>query len=493
MGASLCNMHVRSDSQKEVCEALKKVITIRAYVSPAEEGWVSVFDEVANSMDQEEALRLGKELSAVLKTAVFIGEIFHSDVMMYYLFHDGNQLDFYNSTPDYFGKEDKDEFEKTKGNPELLCSYANASIKPLEVQLILARKPATERENEPMEYLLAEERLEALFSVLQIKNNYAHIGFHDFFDEGIRELINNKSKFKLVNRRGALKKIEELFASIEGGDLEKIKQLIKSGVSPNTKTNDRLRTPALRQAIKKRDIAIVKYLIDAGANLSDVYFSETWGNIELVTLLIEAGANINDGLLAACRQDDLDIIKLFLEKGANINYVNEDGRTPLYVVVDSHIFYQKSSYDQSYEEGIRKRLEVVRFLLEKGADLNKIFQIHYHVPDQIKSYTILMATVNPELAWILLRFGATINAVNDSGSSALIYHASHANKEMVIFLIKHDADLTIKNKSGHTALDIARLQLAEWKELGTPEVYLRKHQEIIDLLTMAERGIEPEL
>jgi len=241
MGASLCNFQVRSESQKNVCNAVRKIISIRAFLSPVQNGWVSVFDELSNSMDEEEIRRAGKTLSEQLATVVIAFVIYHSDVMIYYFFDRGKELDYYNSTPDYFGaKLDRNEFDKTKGDAKLFIKYIDQSIKKDDIENILFRKPAQEISlDEKPRYVLQEERLKALFSLLHINENYAFIGFHDFFVEGISQFVKNKSKFKLAARRGALKKIEELFKSIDENNVAKVKDLIHSGLSPNTKTNDR--------------------------------------------------------------------------------------------------------------------------------------------------------------------------------------------------------------------------------------------------------------
>ena len=354
MGASLCNFQVRSESQKDVCNALRKIISIRAFVSPAQNRWVSVFDELSNSINEEEIKRVGKALSEQLATVVIAFAIHHSDVMIYYFFNMGKELDYYNSTPDYFGSIlDKNQFDKTKGDAELFIKCIDKSIKKDDIEKVLFRKPAQEISyDEKPKYVLQEERLRALFSLLHINENYAEIGFHDFFEEGISQFVKNRSKFKLVARRGALKKIEELFKSIDEDNIAKVKDLIRSGLSPNTKTNDRLRQPALRNAVLKGNIEMVKFLIESGATIYSYIFIDAIKNKEIVKFLIKSGADIYSGLYAACYKGDMEDVKMFLDLGANINAVNANGESAL-------IYHSCCGH-----------YAMVKFLIGEGADLH---------------------------------------------------------------------------------------------------------------------------
>ena len=64
----------------------------------------------------------------------------------------------------------------------------------------------------------------------------------------------------------------------------------------------------------------------------------------------------NDGwtpLYSAANKGYLEIVKLLIENGADINKSNNDGWTPLYSAAD------------------KGHLEVVKLLIENGADINK--------------------------------------------------------------------------------------------------------------------------
>jgi len=85
-----------------------------------------------------------------------------------------------------------------------------------------------------------------------------------------------------------------------------------------------------------------------------------------------------------------------------------------------------------------------------------------------------------------LLYGANINAVNDYGDSALIYHSYLHHLAMVQFLIGAGADIHIIDSYGHTAKTAAQEELKERKEWNGPKVLCAEFEKIIDILEKAE-------
>jgi cytohesin len=83
---------------------------------------------------------------------------------------------------------------------------------------------------------------------------------------------------------------------------------------------------------------------------------------------------------------------------------------------------------------------VVETLLEHKADVNGSF----------RGYTALMSTEDPQLARVLLDAGATIDAVNDEGRTALMIKSY--NVDMLAFLLDSGADPNRADDFGLTAL-----------------------------------------
>lgn len=105
MGSFLHSLHVRSSDQagvQRVLEAMDGTESLRAWVSPAVNGWVSVLPE-----EMAAVLTAGSTLSKGCKAHVLATLVHDSDVFIYVLFRDGKKVEEYESEPDYFATKSK--------------------------------------------------------------------------------------------------------------------------------------------------------------------------------------------------------------------------------------------------------------------------------------------------------------------------------------------------------------------------------------------------
>jgi ankyrin repeat protein len=133
-------------------------------------------------------------------------------------------------------------------------------------------------------------------------------------------------------------------------------------------------------------------------------------------------------LIIASRDGDIEIVRILLEKGADVNAKTDTGTTALFNAI------------------LYRHTEVVRILLENGADV--------HVKTMYGSTTLDMAIWygDIEIVSMLLENGADVNAKGKYGSTALIKASENGHTEVVRMLLEKGADVNVKDDNGSTAL-----------------------------------------
>ncbi len=295
---------------------------------------------------------------------------------------------------------------------------------------------------------------------------------------------------------------EKLLQAATEGNYQETKQLLEQGVNPNTPVLkkhigwDFMETYyPLLHAVENRHMAIVKLLVESGADVNvatkgdgktplhaamhaiksiiqiagfgDVHRSKA--DHELVKYLVEHGANSNaEGgfcltpFLLAIYNDDQELVEYFISKGADINLelqhtdLNESRDTALGAAV------QESNK------------AIVQLLLNHGA--------------KPKADTIEEAFKigNAEIIAALLASGTDTYEKNNVNNTALIYAARYGNIDIVTHLLKNSANINAQEMShdgvldGDTALiaashnghtDIVKLLLDKGADIDTKVYY----------------------
>lgn len=142
--------------------------------------------------------------------------------------------------------------------------------------------------------------------------------------------------------------------------------------------------------------------------------------------------DINEKLINSIYNEDLEQVKECLAKGANVNYISPLGEIPL------------------REATIKNNLELVKFLVSKGADVNL-----YDDND----FSSLMIAARYEKSYDIAKYlidkGADVNAkTTDKRNTALtVAIRNNSNPQKIITtLLEHGADVNAKDKYGNTAL-----------------------------------------
>ena len=162
----------------------------------------------------------------------------------------------------------------------------------------------------------------------------------------------------------------------EAGRLDEVRSLLKSGADVNQEIPG-IGVTALMIAAGRGDLEMVKVLLAAGANpnaaggvahggfwtiLTSAMNPKNTNRLEVVDTLLAAGAKLNpqpgfpeSPLQAAVKRNDIEMLKALLQRGSDVNWENEIGTTALVSAITM----------------AEPNLEVVRLLLNAGADPNK--------------------------------------------------------------------------------------------------------------------------
>ena len=213
---------------------------------------------------------------------------------------------------------------------------------------------------------------------------------------------------------------------------------------------------------KYSEISLMKYLLDNGADVNKG-FNKNIDNTLLHFLCI--GRIVN-----------FDIIKLFIEKGANVN----ESRIPIGKSTRKIEYLEQYTLlgDILQQRVIGINIELIRLLLESGADPNKEFKINENIGFPHKNtftplgYLCYKNNVNFDLYKLLIDYGADINKgdcgfspFNDSYTPlGLVCKNEPINIELIKFLLENGADV---NKTSR-----------ERSQLFTPLQFLYQHKNV---------------
>ncbi len=330
----------------------------------------------------------------------------------------------------------------------LLDRGADVTIKNSEGSTALMMAKETENE-ETINLLFHYEQNQEIFDAIK--------------DNNIPEVKRLLAKGEDVNARDAFARTTLMYACL-WENVETVRLLLERGASVELKDKDN--ATVLMYAIKSQNIEIAKILLDHGADIhaegdaaliyavskaytkmflfllkhkADVKAKDKQGrtalmiacvkgNIELVKLLLKHGANVNEvslnnwtALEYACLYGNYTIIKLLIDRGANINAKNLDGSTPLIITCRSN----------------NSTAVIAKLLLKKGADVN--------AQDACDGQTALMIAAERDdhrTVEVLLKHGANVNLKDKEGNTALMFAVKknwHWGGKTIKLLLDHGA------------------------------------------------------
>lgn len=231
-----------------------------------------------------------------------------------------------------------------------------------------------------------------------------------------------------------------LHLAIRQNEPNLVELLIRRGA--NFDAQDCEKCSPLHTAVKHRLVDVSKMLVEYGAdtNLKDIrnmtalHWAVELAEIELAQCILrqrqtDVDAKTDSEYTALHRASHMgrcDLVKALLDRGASIDAKDKEGHTP---VVIAELYEQSDVFD----------------LLNCSAELIKVAKLN--------------RKKKPEnLLKKLLDSGASVNATDAAGMSALCHAINHDNSAVVKHLLKNGADCYTKSKLDQTPLHLATLR-----------------------------------
>ena len=189
--------------------------------------------------------------------------------------------------------------------------------------------------------------------------------------------------------------------------------------------------------------------------------------------------SLRDALLKAIVEDDAEEVTRLVEAGASIAADPRHGNTAMRTAC---------------QKGALRSIEA---LLALGASANERITYKSPVDKRVEQdFTPLFYASSPETIDLLVRFGADVNAVSATGLTSLMRFSHFGEPGMVEALLRHGADVTLRQvpkrgRKSRTALELAQESLAFWESLPKTELkpeaesLIDGHRKTVQLLVKA--------
>ena len=280
--------------------------------------------------------------------------------------------------------------------------------------------------------------------------------------------------------------------------LNKIQESLSSSSTSSASTNSlQIQDLAeqLKNAIACNDLSTVKSFVSQGADVNFcgkdsitplIYAAAFMSSSEIMKFLIASGANVNakdsegedalqqlfKGIIHIFFGNDEDIAQTILD----INYNSSEG------CINAILHNELEKGRTTITEDFNKALELMRILINSGADVNVI------VNGWRKRWSMLQFAVtlgNERFVNLLIKAGADINYADEDGYSVLMTAVSfHSSPNIIWILITNGADVHALTKNQFIkAGDLPynhKYILASKYGVALPSARLEREQSLLD-------------
>eukprot|EP01084_Bolivina_argentea_P018415 34291_1 len=289
--------------------------------------------------------------------------------------------------------------------------------------------------------------------------------------EVLKLLIENGANINITDKHG----ITPLMAAVLSRQINCVKMLVEHNANVNLK--NKVGATALMHSLDKGYNEITKIIMqssDIDLSITDNFdrhallIAIAFGNIECTKLFIKRGVNVDwkaskglNALQLSIWKGYTNIVEWLIQANADINIKNDLGATPLMYAVEGQLACTKilvnykanlheidlSNRNALYYSCKYGDVETTSLLLECNAQVN--------IKENDDGYTpFLVATSRNhlEIAKLLIKYKANINAKDSKNRTALILASSNGHLKMVQFLLSLDIDINNKDVNQDDAL-----------------------------------------
>ena len=221
---------------------------------------------------------------------------------------------------------------------------------------------------------------------------------------------------------------------------------------------------------------------DGSAELIDAVIDGDEGR---VVVLLERG--VSPMLALAALYSNMPIAQLFLEHGASVDGVCPSGYG------GSPLFFALEGFSPELDEcSPIKKLEMVRFLLESGADIHftnewgetpLVWYLMKRAGREAEGLAL-------EIVDLLLAYGVNVNAESSRDFSALHYSVDRRCYSVSGLLLEHGADVNAENLKGSTALHISDYRISQLLLEYGADVHVLNQDGETPLFNAAYEGVD---
>ena len=260
--------------------------------------------------------------------------------------------------------------------------------------------------------------------------------------------------------------------------------LLERGADPNAAGGG---FTALHAAVLRSDVALVKALLDKGANPNAELVNGTPTRYESHDYYLNAGFVGATPYWLAARYGEAEIMQVLAARGADPKHLTKDGTSPILTAVTAkspgqigEVIDRRGRMDTPTEFANRPEgedehvtLAVVELACAAGVDPN--------LPNMKGSVPLIEAATRGygSVVQMLLDHGANVNATNKNGDTALHLAAQNSHDSVIRLLVAKGAALDAKNRKGQTPLAMTSNGDASYLGYVIPEAKRKAAQELL--------------